>query len=113
MAEGTNLIVIDEGTYSDKVEKAEVPVLIDFYADWCGPCVAMAPIFKELAAEYEGKCLFAKLNVDENQEIAGKFQVMSIPTLVMASKGKEVDRIIGFSSKPDLKNKIDELLTKV
>ncbi len=113
MAEGTNLIIVDSSTFGKEVEESKLPVLVDFYAEWCGPCKMMAPIFAELAEEYGGKLKFAKINIDENQQIAVKFNVMSIPTLVLIAKGEEADRIIGFSNKVDLKTRIDELLTKV
>lgn len=113
MAEGTNLIIVDSSTFGKEVEKSKLPALVDFYAEWCGPCKMMAPIFAELAGEYEGKLKFAKLDTDQNQQIAVKFNVMSIPTLVLIAKGKEAGRIIGFSNKADLKTRIDELLTKV
>ena len=95
------------------VEKNELPVLVDFYADWCGPCKMMAPIFEKLAAEYAGKCVFAKLDVDANQDISGKFGVMSIPTVILFSNGKEVEKLIGFSNESQLREKIDGMLTKV
>lgn len=113
MAEGTNLIIVDSSTFETEVGKSKLPALVDFYAEWCGPCKMMAPIFAELAEEYEGKLRFVKVNIDENQQIAVKFNVMSIPTLVLIAKGEEVDRIIGFSNKADLKTRINELLTKV
>lgn len=113
MAEGTNLIIVDSSTFGKEVEESTLPVLLDFYAEWCGPCKMMAPIFAELAAEYEGKLRFAKLDIDQNQQIAVKFNVMSIPTLILFENGAVVDRIIGFSNKVDLKTRIDELLTKV
>lgn len=113
MAEGKNLIIVDNSTFGKEVEKSTLPVLVDFYADWCGPCKMMAPSFAELAAEYEGKLRFAKLDTDKNQEIAVRFSVMSIPTLVFIANGKEVDRIIGFSNKTDLQKKIEGLLTRV
>lgn len=113
MAEGTNLIIVDSSTFGKEVEESTLPMLLDFYAEWCGPCKMMAPIFAELAAEYEGKLRFAKLDIDQNQQIAVKFNVMSIPTLILFENGAVVDRIIGFSNKADLKTRIDELLTKV
>ncbi len=113
MAEGTNLIIVDSSTFGKEVEESTLPVLLDFYAEWCGPCKMMAPIFAELAAEYEGKLRFAKLDIDQNQQIAVKFNVMSIPTLILFENGAVVDHIIGFSNKADLKTRIDELLTKV
>ncbi len=113
MAEGKNLIIVDSSMFGKEVEKSKLPVLVDFYADWCGPCKMMAPTFAELAEEYDGKLKFAKLDIDKNQQIAVKFSVRSIPTLVLIASGKEVDRIVGFSNKADLKKRIDEHLTKI
>ena|SRR3989338_884948 len=113
MSDAKNLVIVTAATFQKEVEHFSLPVLVDFFAEWCGPCRMMAPLFQELAPEYEGKCRFAKLNVDESSDIAARFQVMSIPTLVLLSNGKEVDRIIGFSNKVELKAKIDDILTKV
>lgn len=112
MAEGKNLIIVDTKAWAKEVEQSKSPIIVDFYADWCGPCHMMAPAFKELSDEYVGKMRFGKLDVDANQEISAKFGVMSIPTLILFSKGKEVDRIIGYSNKTDLKKKIDSLLAR-
>lgn len=84
------------------------PVLVDFYADWCGPCQMIAPAIEELAVEFDGKALITKVNVDDERELAQKFGVMSIPTLMIFKNGKEVEKQIGFVPKP----KIVELLTK-
>jgi len=113
MPEGENLIIVNSDSWSEKVEQSALPVFVDFYADWCGPCKMMAPIFQKLAAEFTGKCNFAKLDVDANQDISGRFAVMSIPTAILISNGKEVDRIIGFSNEGDLRNRINDMLTKV
>ena len=74
--------------------------LIDFYADWCGPCRAAAPIIEELSGEYEGKAVIGKLDVDANTSVAGKYGVMSIPTVIMFQGGKETDRQVGYAGKP-------------
>lgn len=83
---------------------------IDFFAEWCGPCKMLAPIFEELAGEYEGKAHFYKVNVDEAQEVAQKFSVTSIPTLILLENGEEKSRLTGFQSKDVLKSKLDEML---
>lgn len=73
-----------------------LPVFVDFYADWCGPCKMAAPVVDKLAGEYEGKMMIVKLNVDEHNDVAAKYGVMSIPTVIVFNKGEEVDRTIGF-----------------
>lgn len=78
--------------------------LIDFYADWCGPCKMMAPIIEEIAEELQGKAKVGKINVDENQELAMKYEVMSIPTLIIYKNGKEAKRFVGVRDKKELLN---------
>ena len=85
-------------------------VMVDFWAPWCGPCRTVAPIVEELSEEYKGKVSFMKLNTDDNQEIAVKYQVMGIPTLMFFKDGKIVDKIVGAQSKKNFKDKIDSLL---
>ncbi len=91
-----------EATFEADVLKAERPVLVDLWAPWCGPCIAMEPAMKELSAEFEGKIDIAKLNVDENPTLAQSLDVMSIPTLMMFKDGKPVDRVIGLTAKDKL-----------
>ncbi len=93
---------ITKDNFEVEVMNSEIPVLVDFWAPWCGPCKMIGPIIEELAAEYEGKAKVGKLNVDDEQEIAMKYGVMSIPTLVVFNKGQEVERIVGFKPKAAL-----------
>jgi len=95
--------------FDEKVLKSEKPAVIDFYADWCGPCQMAAPIIDKLADEFEEKVLIGKLNVDENQEIAQRYGVMSIPTMIIFKNGKEIDRRIGFPGEAGLRNMVEEL----
>ncbi len=85
-------------------------VIVDFYADWCYPCQMLSPIIEELAEEYRGRVVFVKVNVDENQQLALKYGVMGVPTLVFIIDGREVDRIVGYVPKEYLKTKIEKYL---
>ncbi len=101
---------ISESDFATKVLKSDVPVLLDFWAPWCGPCKAMLPVVEELAKQYEGKVAFFKMNVDENIDTPGKFGVMSIPTFVLFKKGEAVETFIGVQSKETIATKLDALL---
>jgi thioredoxin 1 len=108
MAEGIN--ELDKDTFSKNVLEAQKPVLVDFWAPWCGPCRAVAPIVEDLAKEYSGKVEFAKVNVDEAPVIASNYGVMSIPTLIVFKDGKPVEQVIGYKAKGDLKKLLDNAL---
>ena len=88
--------------FKKEVLNSEKPVLVDFYADWCGPCNAMAPVIEELAKELEEKAKVGKINVDENSDIAVEYNVMSIPTLIIFKNGKEEKRLVGLRDKEEL-----------
>ena len=103
----THPIDVTDADFEAKVLKSEQPVLVDYWAPWCQPCRAVAPIVEQLAAEYEGTVAFAKLNTDDNQRTAMKYGVMAIPTLLMFRGGDEVARIIGVQPKASLKRTID------
>lgn len=85
--------------FDEEVLKSEMPVLVDFYADWCGPCRLVSPLVEELAKTYEGKIRVGKVDVDVNSKVAGDYGVMSIPTVILYQKGKEVARQVGFGGK--------------
>ena len=97
-------IKLSTENFEKEVLKSEKPVLVDFYADWCGPCNAMAPVIEELAKELEGKVKVGKINVDENHDIAVEYNVMSIPTLIVFKNGKEEKRLVGLRNKEELIN---------
>ena len=97
-------IKLSTENFEKEVLKSEKPVLVDFYADWCGPCNAMAPVIEELAKELEGKVKVGKINVDENPDIAVEYNVMSIPTLIVFKNGKEEKRLVGLRNKEELNN---------
>jgi thioredoxin 1 len=101
--------VVTDATYDEEVAKSAIPVMIDFFAEWCGPCKQLTPIVEELAGEWEGKVKIVKLNVDDSQETAQKFGVMSIPTLVFLKDGEEVDRVTGALPKTALEEKLKAL----
>lgn len=101
---------ITDNNFETEVKKSNIPVLVDFYADWCGPCKMMAPLVAQLAEAYDGKCKIGKCNVDENQKLAREFRVMSIPTFIFFKDGKAVETLIGAVSKNELEVKIKQVL---
>ena len=107
---GETVIHVSEGTFDAEVLKSGQPALVDFWAPWCGPCRAIAPVLDELAEEYKGKVKVAKINVDENRKLAGDHGVMSIPTVILFKDGKVVDKLIGLVPKDRLKALMDKVL---
>lgn len=104
-------VEITDANFDELVLKSEKPVLVDFWAEWCGPCRMVGPIVEELATEYEGKAVVGKVNVDNNQEIAGKFGIRNIPTLLVFKGGEIVDKQVGVAAKNVLAGKIDAHLS--
>ena len=96
--------------FEKEVLQSDKPVLVDFFADWCGPCKMMAPVVEQLAEELEGKAKVGKLNIDENMDIAEKYRVMNIPTFLIFKDGQEKERIVGAVSKNELKNNLEQTL---
>lgn len=95
---------LNSENFEKEVLGSNEPVLVDFYADWCGPCKMMAPVVEELAKELQGKAKVGKINVDENQDLAMEYNVMSIPTLIIFKEGKEFKRLVGVRDKNELLN---------
>ena len=99
-----------DANFEAEVLKSDIPVLVDFWAPWCGPCKSMSPIVDALSTEYEGKVKVVKVNVDENTETPGKFSVMSIPTFIIFKDGDAVSTFVGAKSKEDMKKELDAVL---
>jgi thioredoxin 2 len=102
-------VTVTDATFAAEVEGAPVPVVVDMWAPWCGPCQAIAPVLDELAAQMAGRVLFAKLNVDENPATATRFQVRSIPTLLVLRGGREVDRLVGVQPRSEIVRRLGRL----
>ncbi len=106
------MLDVTKDTFEKEVVKNKVPVLVDFWAPWCGPCRIVSPALEKLSNEYINKLKFAKLNVDDNQEIAIQNEVRGIPCMIIFKNGQEVDRIIGAYPETELRRKIDLILAK-
>ena len=104
------VVELTDANFEDEVKKAEMPVLVDFYAPWCGPCRIVAPVMEKLATEYDGKFKFCKINVDDNPKTTRDYGVMSIPYLVFFKGGEKVEEIVGAVGDGVLKPKVDALL---
>ncbi len=101
-----NAVAVTEQNFDTEVLQSKVPVLVDFWAAWCGPCRAIAPAIEEIASEYNGRLKVVKLDVDENQDISIKYGVQSIPTLIVFKDGKVVERLVGAYPKPIVVSKL-------
>jgi len=104
------VLKLNAGSFESEVLKSGKPVLVDFWAQWCGPCRAVAPVLEELAADYEGKAVVGKVNVDEESELAQKYRIMSIPTVMIFTKGEAAEKVIGTRTKKDYAAMIDKYL---
>jgi thioredoxin 1 len=106
----TKPIQVDDASFDDKVLKSKTPVLVDFWAPWCRPCLMAAPVLEELATEYANRITFAKIDVDQNAQTAAKYSIMAIPNLIIFKEGKPVSQIVGFKPKEELKKDLDAVL---
>lgn len=100
-------VIVTDATFSDDVERFPLPVLVDLWAEWCGPCRMIAPVIEQLASEMAGRIRVAKLNVDENPATAQRFRVQSVPTMLVIKDGREVDRIVGAYPKPEIVRRLE------
>lgn len=105
-----NVVVVSDANFEDEIIKSDMVALVDFWAAWCAPCRAIAPIVEELSVEYAGKVKIANLNVDDNPKTSTKYRIMSIPALLIFKKGTPIEQIIGVRPKEDIKKYLDKHL---
>lgn len=104
-----NVVILTDATFDQEVLKSGIPVLVDFWAEWCGPCKMLAPVLDELSGEYSGRVKIAKMNIDEHQTAASNYGVRAIPTLLLFKNGEIAEQIVGLRSKRDLKTSLDKV----
>ena len=102
---------VTDSTYDEEIVNSEIPAIVDFWAEWCGPCKMIAPIFEELSGEYDGKVKFAKMDVDANADVPVRYGIRGSPTLLIFKGGSPVDQIVGALPKSTLKQRIDASIT--
>ena|SRR5437867_6507567 len=106
-----NIVTLTESNFPQEVLQASTPVLVDFWAEWCGPCKMIAPILDEIASEYDGRLKIGKVNIDDEQTLASQHGIRAIPTLLVFKNGQVADQIVGLKSKRDLKASLDRVMT--
>ena len=107
----TDVVILQDGTFDTEVLKSDIPVLVDFWAVWCGPCKAVAPAVEELAKQYKGKVKIAKMDVDEHQKVPQQYGIRSIPTLLLFKGGRVVDTIVGAVPKSKLEDSLKKAIS--
>ena len=103
-------VIVNEQNFEQEVVNSNIPVLVDFWATWCGPCKMLLPVIDEIAKEYEGKLKVCKVNTDENMTLSSQFQITSIPCLIIFKNGKAINKMVGFRPKNDIKKEIENVL---
>ena len=106
----STVLHVNDQNFESEVLQSDVPVLVDFYATWCGPCKSLTPIVEELAVEYSGKAKMAKIDIDEAPGVASSHGIMAVPTLILFKDGKEVQKLTGFKPKPELVKALDDVV---
>ena len=106
----SNIVTLTQENFAQEALQSPQPILVDFWAEWCGPCKALAPVLDELAAEYDGRVRIGKVNIDEHQALAAQFGIRSIPTLLIFKQGQVADQIVGLRSKRELKASFDRAI---
>jgi thioredoxin len=101
---------VTDSTFAEAVERSPMPVLLDLWADWCGPCHMLAPVIDQISSEFQGRVKVAKLNIDENPDTANRFRVRSIPTLLVFKAGKEIDRLVGVQPKEEIVRRLQTVI---
>ena len=104
-----NIVTLTDTNFATEVLSSETPVLVDFWAEWCGPCKMLSPLIDELASEYDGKVKIGKVNIDDHQNLASQYGVRAIPTMLLFKGGEVADQIVGLRSKRDLKASLDRV----
>lgn len=107
------MLELTKESFPKEVLKSNIPVIVDFWAPWCGPCKMLTPIFEEVSKEFIGRLKFARISTEDHPDIASQNMVTGIPCLIVFNKGEEIDRIVGFSMKGQLKQKIEAILEKI